>query len=198
MALPQFGAVMIDYNIFQPERATIIKELAARRFGVLAGMALGGGLYRKFNVRGIRDLWYLARAWKNHRPQLRRARGFQFLNDGRDGTGGEIALAWVLRNPDVSCAVLGTTRMAHLLDNLRASGKIISADVLQKIAVAQSSFSLYQRAGFLLKYNTAPSRPRGFMSSNPLPLPSAVRPLSTGAAALMLMLCLSWVLTRSR
>jgi aryl-alcohol dehydrogenase-like predicted oxidoreductase len=141
MALPQFGAVMIDYNIFQPERATIIKKLAARRFGVLAGMALGGGLYRKFNVRGIRDLWYLARAWKNHRPQMRRARGFQFLNDGTDGTGGEIALAWVLRNPDVSCAVLGTTRMAHLLDNLRASGKIISADVLHQIAVAQSSFS---------------------------------------------------------
>jgi aryl-alcohol dehydrogenase-like predicted oxidoreductase len=83
----------------------------------------------------------VARAWKNHRAELRRAKSFQFLNDERDGSGGEIALAWVLRNPDVSCAVIGTTRMAHLLDNLRASGKIISGDVLDKIAVAQSSFS---------------------------------------------------------
>jgi aryl-alcohol dehydrogenase-like predicted oxidoreductase len=141
MALPQFGVVMIDYNIFRPERAAIIKKLSARRFGVLAGMALGGGLYRKRSVRGIRDLWYVARAWKNHRAELRRAKGFQFLNDERDGSGGEIALAWVLRNPDVNCAVIGTTRMAHLLDNLRASGKIISGDVLDKIAVAQSSFS---------------------------------------------------------
>jgi aryl-alcohol dehydrogenase-like predicted oxidoreductase len=140
MTLPQFGAVMIDYNIFRPERAAIIKELSARRFGILAGMALGGGLYRKRNVSGIRDLWYLARAWKNHRAELRRAKGFQFINDEAGVSGGEIALAWVLRNPDVSCAVIGTTRMVHLLDNLRASGKVISEDVLRKIAVAQSSF----------------------------------------------------------
>src|SRR6202045_4050975 len=40
--------------------------------------------------------------------------------------------------------------------------------------------------------NTAPSRPRGFMSSEQLVLPSAGRPLSPGAVALMLMLCLSW------
>jgi len=142
MTLPQFGAVMIDYNVFQPERAPIIEKLAARHFGVLAGMALGSGLYRKFNVSGVRDLWYLARAWKNHRVQLWRARGFKFLNDGTDGSGSEIALAWVLRNPGVSCAVIGTTRMPHLLDNLRASGKVISEDIMRKIDVAQSSFEV--------------------------------------------------------
>src|ERR1700724_1724707 len=40
--------------------------------------------------------------------------------------------------------------------------------------------------------NTAPSRPRGFMSSEQLVIRSAGRPLSPGAVALMLMLCLSW------
>jgi aryl-alcohol dehydrogenase-like predicted oxidoreductase len=140
MTLPQFGAVMIDYNIFRPERAAIIKQLSARRFGILAGMALGGGLYRRRPISGIRDLWYVARAWKNHQAELRRAKGFQFINDEAGVSGGEIALAWVLQNPDVSCAVIGTTRMAHLLDNLRASGRVISADVARKIAAAQLSF----------------------------------------------------------
>jgi drug/metabolite transporter (DMT)-like permease len=39
--------------------------------------------------------------------------------------------------------------------------------------------------------NTAPSRPRGFMPSDQS-VPSAGRPLSPGAVALMLMLCVSW------
>src|SRR5260221_5441431 len=40
--------------------------------------------------------------------------------------------------------------------------------------------------------NTALSRPRGFMSSKEMPISSAGRPLSPGAVAVMLVLCLSW------
>jgi 1-deoxyxylulose-5-phosphate synthase len=67
MTLPLFGTVMIDYNILRPEREPIIAKLAARHFGILAGMALGGGLYRKnrFRIRGIQDVWYLARLEKS-------------------------------------------------------------------------------------------------------------------------------------
>jgi aryl-alcohol dehydrogenase-like predicted oxidoreductase len=141
MTLPEFRVVMIDYNILRPERETIVKELSARRLGILAGMALGGVLYRKFSVGGFRDAWYLARAWKNHRADLPRARAFRFLNDEPGQSGGAIALSWVLRNPAISSAFFGTTRMAHLLDNLGSSGRIMSDDVLRKIADAQSSFS---------------------------------------------------------
>jgi aryl-alcohol dehydrogenase-like predicted oxidoreductase len=143
MTLPLFGAVMVDYNIFRPEREPVIAKLAARHFGIFAGMALGGGLYRKnkFRVRGIQDVWYIARAWKNHRSDIERGRNFQFLDDKERPTGGEIALAWVLRKPEISCAVLGTTRMPHLLDNLRASGERLGDDILQKISKAQSRFA---------------------------------------------------------
>ena len=140
MTLAQFGVVMIDYNFLRPERDQIIKQLKAKGFAVLAGMALGGGLYRKFKIRGMQDVWYMARAWKNHRLDIRRGKAFQFLDKESGQSGGEIALAWVLRNPAISCAVIGTTRMAHLLDNIRASGKILSDDLLRKIARAQSSF----------------------------------------------------------
>jgi aryl-alcohol dehydrogenase-like predicted oxidoreductase len=142
MTLPLFAAVMIDYNILRPEREPIIAKLAARRLGILAGMALGGGLYLKdgFRIRGIQDVWYIARAWKNYRSDLKRARNFHFLKQEQPLAAAEIALAWVLRKPEISCAVLGTTRMPHLLANLRASGETISDDLLQKISRAQLNF----------------------------------------------------------
>lgn len=143
MSLPLFGAVMIDYNILRPEREPIIAKLAARQFGILAGIALGGGLYLKdrFRIRGVQDVWYIARAWKNHRSDFKRARNFRFLEREQRLTAGEIALAWVLRKPEISCAIFGTTRMPHLLANLRASGETISDDLLQKISKAQSNFA---------------------------------------------------------
>lgn len=143
MTLPLFSAVMIDYNILRPEREPVIAQLAARRFGILAGMALGGGLYLKnrFRIRGAQDVWYLARAWKNHRSDLKRGRNFHFLEQQRQLAAGEIALAWVLRKPEISCAILSTTRMSHLLANLRASGETISDDLLQKISKAQLNFA---------------------------------------------------------
>src|SRR5436305_582743 len=75
-SLRLFGTVMIEYSVLRPEREPIIEMLAARNFGVLAGMALGGGLYVKdpFRIGGIQDLWYNARAWKNHRSDIKRGR----------------------------------------------------------------------------------------------------------------------------
>jgi len=143
MTFPLFRVVMIDYNILRPERESIIAKLAARNFGILAGMALGGGLYLKdrFQLRGIQDVWYAARAWKNHRSDIKRGRNFRFLEHEERFTRAEIALMWVLRKPEISCAVLGTTRMSHLLANLRASGGTIGDDLLQKISKAQLNFA---------------------------------------------------------
>lgn len=143
MTLPVFGAVMIDYNLLRPEREPTIEKLAARNFGILAGMALGGGLFLKhpFGIRGVQDIWYIARAWKNHRSDIKRGRDLRFLEHQAPLTGGEIALAWVLRKPEISCAVVGTTRMPHLLANLGASGKAIGDELLQRITRAQRNFA---------------------------------------------------------
>src|SRR3954471_5085344 len=76
MTLPLFGAMMIDYNILRPERESTVAKLAERNLGIMAGMALGGGLYRndRFHIRGIQDAWYIARAWRNYRSDIRRGR----------------------------------------------------------------------------------------------------------------------------
>jgi aryl-alcohol dehydrogenase-like predicted oxidoreductase len=139
--IPLFEAVMVDYSILRPEREPIIKKLATHGVGVLAGMALGGGLYRnRFQIRRIQDAWYFARAWKNHRTDIKRGKALRFIDQEKGWTGGEIAISWVLRNPDVSCAVFGTTRMAHLTANLQASGKPVDTRILDQISKAQLSF----------------------------------------------------------
>jgi aryl-alcohol dehydrogenase-like predicted oxidoreductase len=138
MTLPAFAAVMIDYNILRPERAAIIEKLAAKDFGILAGMALAGGLYGRphFGNFGVRDLWYAARAWKNHRANIARGRRFQFLSEQTGWTAGGIALAWVLANPQVSCAVFGTTRLTHLLDLVKVPGRKLDSELLARIEQA--------------------------------------------------------------
>ena len=139
--LPLFEAVMLDYSLLRPEREPIIAKLAARNIGVLAGMVLGGGLYRsRFQVRRIQDIWYLARALKNHRADIRRGRALRFLDHEPRRSGGEIAIAWALRNPHVSCAVFGTTRIEHLAANLKASGAPLDEAMERPIARAQALF----------------------------------------------------------
>jgi len=141
MTLSPFGAVMIDYNILRPEREPIIAKLATRHFGILAATPLASSLYRNmFRIRGVQDVWYIARAWKNHRSDFRRARNFHFLEQQKL-TAAEIALAWVLRRPEISCATFGTTRMPHLLANLKASGENLDDELLQRIAKAQLNFT---------------------------------------------------------
>ena len=133
---------MTNYSILQPERGTIVDKVASREFGVPAGMAVGGGLFQNSwpHFRSLRDAWYAIRAWKNHRSEIQRAKHLQFLRQQDEWTGGEIAIAWVLRNPSVSSAVFSTTRMEHLLGNVRASGRALGNEVLHEIDLAQSKF----------------------------------------------------------
>lgn len=139
--LPAFDVVMIDYNVLRPERAALIDLAAGQGKGVLAGMALAmghtGGQVLK--LRAPRDVWYALRALKNHRDDVRRGTRFGFLHRLRDMSGPQAALAYVLTHPGVSCAVVGTTRLPHLLENLEASGMSLRPEVLALIAQAQGA-----------------------------------------------------------
>lgn len=139
IAIPAFDAVMIDYNVLRPERGPLIDRAAAAGKGVLAGMALamghtGGQVLR---LRGPRDVWYALRALKNHRADIGKGARFGFLHRLDGMSGSQAALAYVLANPDVACAVIGTTRMAHLTENIAASGLALPDDVAARIAAAQ-------------------------------------------------------------
>ena len=60
------------------------------------------------------------------------------MNKDKELSGSQLALAWVLRRPEIGCAVIGTTRLNHLLENIRASGLQLSESQLGKLTSARS------------------------------------------------------------
>jgi aryl-alcohol dehydrogenase-like predicted oxidoreductase len=137
--LPSFDVVMVDYNVLRPERAGLIDRATGKGKGVLAGMALAMGHAngQMLRLRAPRDVWYALRALKNHRSDIAKGARFGFLGELPDMTAAQAALAYVLADENVSCAVVGTTRMAHLIENLAASGKTLTPSVLARIRQAQ-------------------------------------------------------------
>jgi aryl-alcohol dehydrogenase-like predicted oxidoreductase len=135
VGLPDFDVVMVDYNVLRPEREPLIARAAAAGKGVLAGMALAMGHtgLQVTKLRGPQDLWYAARGLARHRGEVAKGARFGFLNRVEGMTGPQAALAYVLANPHVASAVIGTTRPAHLRENLAASGMILPADVAARI-----------------------------------------------------------------
>lgn len=55
------------------------------------------------------------------------------LAEQADLTMAQLAVAWVLQNPNVSSAIVGATRPEQVLDNVKASGVKLDADLLKAI-----------------------------------------------------------------
>jgi aryl-alcohol dehydrogenase-like predicted oxidoreductase len=81
-------------------------------------------------------LWYTARAIKNYRRELLRARKVHFINDLPDVTAAQVAMAFVLANENVSSGMLGTTSVQHLEEAVAAQNQPLSTDLMQKIRLA--------------------------------------------------------------
>ena len=50
-----------------------------------------------------------------------------------DITMGQLALAWILRRPEISSAIIGATKPEHVIENVKASDVVLSNDVLDQI-----------------------------------------------------------------
>ena len=126
---------MLDYNILAQDREPMIDKLHNKGIGVIAGAALADSLYsnRIFQIRGVKDLWYLARALKNFRGKLIKGRSFQFVNNVPNMTGAQIAIAYVLKNQKISSAIFGTTSEDHLLENLKGMEITLPEELVQRI-----------------------------------------------------------------
>ena len=139
LELPLFDVVMIDYNVLRADREPLIAKAAAQGKGVLAGMALAMGHTgaQVLKIRGLQDIWYAARALARHRGEALAGARFGFLGAEPGMSGAQAALAYVLGNRHVACAVVGTTRMNHLEDNAAASGLSLSEEMLGRIHAVQ-------------------------------------------------------------
>jgi aryl-alcohol dehydrogenase-like predicted oxidoreductase len=69
--------------------------------------------------------------------KLKRVKKLSELAAKLDMTTAQLAIAWVLKNPNVSTAILGATKKQQLLDNLAAMDKveILTDAVMEKIEV---------------------------------------------------------------
>jgi aryl-alcohol dehydrogenase-like predicted oxidoreductase len=45
----------------------------------------------------------------------------------------QLALAWILRRPEISAVITGATNPAHVLSNVKAAGVNLTSDVLEEI-----------------------------------------------------------------
>lgn len=131
--------VMLDYNIMRQDREPLIQELYDRGIGVIAGAPLAESLYsnRIFRIRKPKDLWYLARALKNHRGKLIRGMKYRFVNDVEGMSGAQVVLRYVLDNPCVTTAVFGCTTPSHLDDNAGAVNVKLSQALTDRIRNAE-------------------------------------------------------------
>jgi 1-deoxyxylulose-5-phosphate synthase len=120
--IPFFDVVMLDYNVLRPNREPLIARLVQSGKLVVAGAAMANHLYSpKFLwPKSIADLWYSARAFKNYRRDLLRARKLAPLRNCPGWSQAQVALAFVLSNSRVCTAMFSTTRIQHLEENIAA------------------------------------------------------------------------------
>jgi len=64
---------------------------------------------------------------------LTRVQQLQPVADAAGLTLAQLAVAWVLQNPNVSSAIIGASRPEQVEENVKASGVKLSADVLRRI-----------------------------------------------------------------
>lgn len=141
IASGRFDSIMLDYNVLRPDRGALIAAAAERRMATIAGMPLAMGHIDRqaFKLRRMSDLWYLARglAYPRHRTDMMAGLSYGFLREVDGWTPAQVALAWVFANPQVSVAVVGTTRPEHLAELATVPGRKLPDGVMARIADTQ-------------------------------------------------------------
>lgn len=130
--------VMGVYNLFHREHAAAFARARAKGMGVVAVAPLAQGLYRRdlYLPRNAAGFWTLARALFRNRPALARARSARAVLETVEGwTPAQLALAFVMANPDIDVAVTTTTNFLHLSQSLgAAAAHPLAPDVLARLA----------------------------------------------------------------
>lgn len=129
--------VMLDYNIVRQDREPEIDALYDKGIGVVAGQALAESAFLNdiLKIKSKKDLWYLARTIgrKPSRKLYFEGRKYRFLNHIDGYQGSQIALKYVIDNPHIASASVGTCIASHLQSNIESLNITIPSIVLQQI-----------------------------------------------------------------
>jgi aryl-alcohol dehydrogenase-like predicted oxidoreductase len=134
--------VLIDYNLLQIDRETVIAELNNAGIGVVAGTVLAQGHLIPGKIGSIKsaaDIWYLARSLL--KPTSRKlSKNSGAMRDAISGcsdmTAVQAAFSYVLSNQAISSCIFGTTKVPNLLEGLDAANKILDSEckaIIQRV-----------------------------------------------------------------
>ncbi|MFP4053896.1 MAG: aldo/keto reductase, partial [Phycisphaerae bacterium] len=121
-------AMMLGYSIAQPLHEEVIAEAKQAGMGIVARTAMGGGLLTgRYKPGDVFD--NPANDGRSNRPQenldalLTRVQelGGQFVRPPYE-TMGQVALAWVLADPNISCVVVGGKNARQVQENIAVAG----------------------------------------------------------------------------
>jgi voltage-dependent potassium channel beta subunit len=126
------------YNMLNRGIETEVLPTAARNgMGVVVFSPLAQGLLTGKYNDGIPEDSRAARSdWLNDTltdENLEKTRQLSALADELGITSAQLALAWILRRPEISAAITGATKVKHVRDNVQASEVELSPDVLTRI-----------------------------------------------------------------
>ncbi len=125
VALSFFDALMTTYNVVTQESAPTIKKAGENGMAVLIKSPLSHHVFGNelYKITRPSKIWYLLRVLKNYRPLLSRARRLKLTGAMPGWTAAEVALKFVLSHSSVSSAVIGTTRLDHLQQDLEVCAR---------------------------------------------------------------------------
>ena len=96
--------------------------------GILTGKYLDGA---PSGSRGATTEWLAAHLTESNLDKVRKLA--EIASDLSISVG-QLALAWILRRPEISAAIIGATNVKQLQENVAASGVVLTGEVLESIA----------------------------------------------------------------
>ena len=129
-----FDYIMMTYNYAEARRNPLIEELSKEGIGIITGASLNRSLNTiKHHPKTKEELWYLIRAFKNFRKDMKRSKLFDFVKDVEGMTPQQVSLAYILENPNISSASFNTLNVDHLKSNAKAVEMTLPKQIKQKI-----------------------------------------------------------------
>lgn len=129
-----------QYSMLHRERVEdeILPASHKRGIGIVAFSPLAQGMLTgKYDDGVPAESRFAREEWAKDRlmtdKNVERVKALKGVADDLGITRAELALAWVLRHPGVSSAIIGATRPEQVVDNVRAANITLDEAVLQRI-----------------------------------------------------------------
>jgi aryl-alcohol dehydrogenase-like predicted oxidoreductase len=139
-----FDVIMPLYNPVHRHAEPLIAQAAEAGLGVIAGNPLARMAFDPTQHRAWFDpsrWWYALRLMRD--PSLAstaaqaKVKRLAILRRVKGWSPAQASLGVVLANPNVHCAVFGTTNPEHLIDNVGSSGRSLLPAVLEKLRAVE-------------------------------------------------------------